>query len=126
MKKLDIIIVICILIIAISFLGVNQYKSYFIQKNSKEIWAEIYVEGELYRVVLLVEEEQEFIIETNLGRNVIMVHDHVIEVIEADCLDYICQSTGYIDKPGEIIVCLPNQFVIEIKGQIEEEINGLR
>lgn len=125
MKRFDIILTISILIVAAAFFGFNQYRSNLIQKNSGELWAEIYVKGELYKVALLGEKEETFTIETDLGKNIIKVHNGGIEVLEANCPDHICESYGFINKPGEIIVCLPHKVVVEIKGNIEEEIDEL-
>lgn len=125
MKRFDIILTMSIVLIAVAFIGFNQYKSNLIGKNSTELWAEIHVKGELYKVVPLTDEEQEFVIETDLGRNVIKVHNKGIEIVTADCHDHICEGTGFIDKVGEIIVCLPNKVMVEIKGDIKEEIDGL-
>lgn len=33
---------------------------------------------------------------------------------QADCPDKICVNTGWLDKPGETAVCLPNRAVISI------------
>ena len=37
-----------------------------------------------------------------------------------DCPDKLDVKQGYISKVGEVIVCLPNKLVIEIKG-IDDE-----
>lgn len=125
MKRFDIILTISIIIIAVAFAGLNKYRENTINENSEELWVEIYVEHELYKKIQLSQESQQVIIETSHGKNVISVHDKGIEVIEADCPDHICEGVGFMDKPGEIIVCLPNKVVIEIKGDMKEEIDGL-
>lgn len=47
--------------------------------------------------------------------------DQRVRVIEADCPDQIDVKQGYISRVGEIIVCLPNKLIIEIKGLAEED-----
>lgn len=59
-------------------------------------------------------------IETEFGYNLIEIGDEKVRVIEADCPDQLDIKQGYISKTGEVIVCLPNRLVIEIKG-IEDE-----
>ena len=59
-------------------------------------------------------------IETEFGYNLMEIGDGKVRVIEADCPDQLDVKQGYISKTGEIIVCLPNRLVIEIKG-IEDE-----
>ncbi|NLY78007.1 MAG: NusG domain II-containing protein [Tissierellia bacterium] len=65
-------------------------------------------------------------IETEYGYNLIEIGDEKVRVIEADCPDQLDVKQGYISRVGEVIVCLPNKLVIEIKGgNIETDIDGL-
>lgn len=59
-------------------------------------------------------------IDTEFGYNLIEIGDEKVRVIEADCPDQLDVKQGYISKVGEVIVCLPNRLVIEIKGLDEE------
>ncbi|MFD3158345.1 NusG domain II-containing protein [Haloimpatiens sp. FM7330] len=124
MKKLDIIVVVSILLIAGIFLGFNKYKSIITKKNSSVIYAEISVKNKLYKKVPVSDNHKEVIkIETDLGKNIIKIHDNGVEMIEADCNDHICEYTGFIKEVGEIIVCLPHQVVVEIKGNTEGKVD---
>lgn len=65
-------------------------------------------------------------IETEYGYNLIEIGDGKVRVIEADCPDKLDVKQGYISRVGEVIVCLPNRLVIEIKGaRAETNIDGL-
>ena len=65
-------------------------------------------------------------IKTEYGYNLIEIGDGKVRVVEADCPDKLDVKQGYISKVGEVIVCLPNRLVIEIKGVSEEtEIDGI-
>ena len=55
-------------------------------------------------------------IETEFGYNLIEIDDERVRVIEADCPDKLDVKQGYISKTGEVIICVPNKLVIEIKG----------
>lgn len=55
-------------------------------------------------------------IETEYGYNIIEIGDEKLRVIEASCPDKIDVKQGYISRIGDMIVCLPNKLVIEIKG----------
>lgn len=55
-------------------------------------------------------------IQTQFGRNVIEAGRDYVRVIEADCPDKLDILQGDITRPGQVIVCLPNRMVIEIKG----------
>lgn len=39
---------------------------------------------------------------------------------ETDCPDRVCVNTGWITKPGQIAVCLPNGIIIKIEGSDNE------
>lgn len=39
---------------------------------------------------------------------------------DADCPDKVCISTGWISRPGQIAVCLPNRLILKIEGSDSE------
>ena len=47
--------------------------------------------------------------------NTIVVHNHQIHIEEANCPDQVCVHEGWKSKPGQTIVCLPHQLIIELK-----------
>ncbi len=55
-------------------------------------------------------------VETEYGYNTIKLGDEEVRVIEASCPDKLDVLQGSISRIGETIVCLPNRFVVEIKG----------
>lgn len=125
MKKLDKVLILTIILIAAVLIGFNYFRSKSIAKNSKELVAEISVKGKVYKNIVLSNEKQEFSIKTELGENTVKAHDKGIEIIDASCHDHICEKTGFITKPGEMIVCLPNKVSIKIKGDTGEEVDGV-
>lgn len=48
--------------------------------------------------------------------NKIVVKDGKIGIVSADCKDNTCVRTGFIDTPGQSIVCVPSRLVITITG----------
>lgn len=47
-------------------------------------------------------------------------------MIEADCPDKLCVHQGYISRVGEVLVCIPNKVVVEIKSDdSEKELDGI-
>ena len=62
-----------------------------------------------------------FTINTKYGYNIIEVRDNKIAVIDADCPDKIDVKMGFIEKPGETLVCLPHRLIVEIKGDYSED-----
>ena len=107
-----IIIISLISLIYIRHSAFNVGKKYIsIQVNGKEIKQIFFDKNMIGKTIP---------IETEFGYNLIEIGDEKVRVIEADCPDKLDVKQGYISKTGEVIVCLPNKLVIEIKG-IEDE-----
>lgn len=126
MKKADIIVLVIILVAVVGLFGFNKYKRGYVEKNSSEIYVDIYANQELYKSIPLTDKLEEAIeIETALGKNIVKIHDGGVEMIEADCNDSICEKTGFINEVGQMIVCLPHEVLVEIRGDIyvEEKID---
>ncbi|MGL4774426.1 MAG: NusG domain II-containing protein [Clostridium sp.] len=120
-KKWDIIIIIFLLVISFTpeiVLGAKLKSQY------NNTYAQITIAGNLYKNIPLSAHKGEDIFEVNskYGKNIVIVKDDQIAMIEATCPDYVCLEPGFIKKPGKSIVCLPNRVMIEIKGDSEEEI----
>ncbi len=49
------------------------------------------------------------------GAMVLEVQDGRIRVRKSDCANQICVNSGWIERPGAVIACVPNQVMIEIK-----------
>lgn len=120
-KKWDIIIIVALMII--SFLP-EVILVMILGKGYDNTYAEVTIAGELYKNIPLSEHKGEETIEvkTKTGVNIIKVSDDKISIVEADCPDKVCMKPGFIHKPGESLVCLPNRLMIQIKGNSEEDI----
>ncbi|PKM51337.1 MAG: hypothetical protein CVV02_06955 [Firmicutes bacterium HGW-Firmicutes-7] len=123
MKKNDWIIAGIIAIIAGSVFIWNYIKEEGVE--GEEFVAEIYYDGELYESVSLREVNKLVVVETTIGTNVIEVNEGNVTMIEADCPDKICLHTGTIKKANRSIVCLPNKVHVQIKGNVEDEIDAI-
>lgn len=55
-------------------------------------------------------------LETGAGYNVLTISGGRASVAEADCGDHTCVNTGWIDRRGESIICLPHRLVIHVEG----------
>lgn len=119
LKKCDILLIIFLIIL--SFLPYFIFLKY-INKNYNSTYAEIKVEGKLYKNIPLSSHsgENSFIIESSKGKNKIIIKDNSIAIEEADCLDSLCIKQGFISKVGENVICLPHKVVIEIKGEVSD------
>lgn len=120
-KKLDFVIIGVLMLLSFLpevLLGASIGKGY------SNTYAEITVNGKLYKTVALSEHVGKEVLEikTNHGINVIEIKDNKIGIIEADCPDQVCMNPQYIEKSGESLVCLPHKVMIQIKGSNNDDI----
>jgi len=69
--------------------------------------------------------DRKFSIEGDKGKVVIEVKDGRVRVVESSCFQKICVNTGWINKPGQNIVCLPNKVLVTIEGKGSSKIDGM-
>ncbi|SHH02398.1 Gx transporter family protein [Tepidibacter thalassicus] len=117
LKKLDVILIIILIIVNLGIIFNIKNKD-----DMSEKWVEIVVQGKTYKKVLIQDKsyEEKIKITTKFGYNYVYIHDGGVEIIDADCHDKICIKTGFIDKEGEIIACLPHKMYVKILGENEE------
>ncbi|HID8370464.1 TPA: NusG domain II-containing protein [Clostridioides difficile] len=108
MKKKDILLILGILVVITACYGIiNVINS----KNAGNI--KIYVDNKLYKTVS-INAKEEFKIESRGGYNIVKIHDKGVEIVDASCPDKVCVHTGFINKPSQSIVCIPNRVSIKI------------
>jgi hypothetical protein len=119
MKRLDVIIIISLLLISSLFLLIFNMQS----SNEVKKVIEIQVGDEIYRRIAIKSDDykETIPIKSNLGVNILRIHDGGIEMIDSDCRNNICINTGFVSKPGEMIVCLPHKVLVQIKDKTELE-----
>lgn len=119
-KKWDIILI--VLLICLSFIPELVF-GVMMGKNYTGTYAEITLDGKPYKKIFLSEHTgDEFIdVKTEYGYNIIEVKDDSIRITESDCPDKICVKSGFISKPGELLVCLPHKLMVEIKSNNSEK-----
>ncbi len=114
MTKADKILIITIVIVSLVSLG-------FIKQNItgyNEKYVSIQVNGQEIKTIIFDKSVigKTIPIKTKYGYNLIEIGDEKVRVIEADCPDKLDVKQGYISESNQLIVCLPNRLVIEIKG----------
>ena len=72
------------------------------------------VSGKEYAVYSLNSETDVIIPGARGLNNHLVIHDGEANVVEADCPDKLCVHQKAISKDGDLIVCLPNEVVVEI------------
>ncbi len=81
-------------------------------QSSKVTKASLYHEGNLLKDVKL-KKDQEFPLLD--GKMLIEVNEGRIRVRGSDCPRQICVNAGWIQYPGESVVCVPYKVLIEVK-----------
>lgn len=83
-----------------------------IRQHSSALTALIYEKEKLVQQVPLTEEKT---LTLAKGQMQIEIKTGKIRVKKADCPQHICMNMGWIKYPGQTIVCVPNQVLIEVK-----------
>ena len=116
LKKMDIILVLTIVLIAIGGLIVYGMLG---KKDAATVMVE--VDGEVFGEYALYEEREVLIHDTNI----LIIQNGEANMYEADCPDQICVDHIPISKNGETIVCLPNKVVVTITDGKTNELDAV-
>ncbi|MDK2867500.1 MAG: hypothetical protein PWP51_1181 [Clostridiales bacterium] len=117
MKKIDIMIIAGILIASLlAFVIISQLQA----RASSDLEVVIKHQGVMIKTIPFDRDTDEvFEYEVDDERNVVTVKNGLVSMTEANCRDQICVKTGEISKVGEIIVCLPHKFTVEIVSETQ-------
>lgn len=74
--------------------------------------AVVYHEGKLLDHLSLDKDREIVLLE---GKMILEIKDEAVRVKKSDCPRKICVNRGWIKSPGQVIVCVPNKILIEIK-----------
>ena len=110
-----------IVILAVILLGCLGLSLLLFSGNQASDMAQIQVDGKVYKVVNL-HQDQQFVIDCPGGTNSVTIEGGKIAVTAADCPDQYCVQRGFVSG-GTPIVCLPHRLVIEFLGA--QEIDGI-
>ena len=77
------------------------------------------VNGEIYKELPLFQ-NCEFKVETEFGKNTVVIKNGEVFITHADCSGELCEKDR-ISKSGQSIVCLPNRLSVTIEGEKNEE-----
>lgn len=110
LSPFDVILIILILfastgVILFTELGLNW-------QLSETPEAVVYHEGKLLEHLSLDKDREIVLLE---GKMTLEIKDERVRVKKSDCPRQICVSRGWIKRPGQVIVCVPNKILIEIK-----------
>ena len=115
MTKCDKYLIVLILVMSIS--SMFYIKNIATGQDDKYIVVE--VNGSEYKKVTFDSDDKiKYLdINTKYGYNKLEIQNGEVRVIDASCPDKLDVKQGFIKDVGEVIVCLPNRMVVEIKGE---------
>jgi len=89
--------------------------------------AKVYVtrDGVIIREYSLNDAVDEVIEHDDKTFNRIEIKDREVSITEASCPDKICVYHNNISKNGETIVCLPNELIVTIVSDEENDVDGV-
>jgi len=106
----DVVLIVLILFFSA---GVVLYTRVGLNRESPEpLEVSVYQEGKLLNNLRL-DKDQEIILLN--GKMLIEIKEGRIRAKESDCPRKICVNTGWIKTPGQVIACVPNKVLVEIK-----------
>lgn len=121
MKKNDLILIGSVLVVALLLLlGIKLYGIW----TTKDGQAVVTINGEEVKRFPL-NQDTEFLFETEYGYNRLVIKDGEAMIREADCPDGICAGHNAISKQKETIVCLPHKLVVTIENGEEGEFDAI-
>ncbi len=68
-----------------------------------------------------IREKKEVNIETEFGKNTVVISNEGAEITDADCKDRAC--LGKVSKNGDFTVCLPHKLIVRAEGI--KEVDGV-
>lgn len=90
------------------------------------VYGEIWKDGALYEQIKLESGYRTTItVEGEQVTNVIEVDGLRMRVVQANCHDQVCIRSGWIDRAGQIAVCLPNHLEIKITGGQPSDVDAV-
>lgn len=106
-KRSDIILIATVIAMAVIAM------LYIMSTKKPGATVEISVDGNLIESFDL-SEDKEYQVATDKGKNLVIIKDGKVDVIDADCPDKVCVNHVTIENVGETIICLPHKLVVEI------------
>lgn len=119
MRKWDLLIPGAAIVVALIFM-LSLWKG-----GGNKLKAVVTVDGREFASFPL-SEDKEIVIHGALGMdNTLVIREGKAAVTDSKCPDKLCVYQGPIERPGQMIVCLPNRVVVEIKGDADESLDAV-
>ncbi|TDX41838.1 hypothetical protein C7954_12424 [Halanaerobium congolense] len=123
----DKILIIFVVLLALALLVIPFY--YFASESDAELLLKVQLDNELIKTVPVADSYEKpivFEVEGLIGTHIIEVNQGRVRVLEAPADDplKICEKTGWIDREGPIIVCVPNSLSLWLEST-DSDIDGM-
>jgi hypothetical protein len=90
---------------------------FFFPGTSQSVRAVITSEGKLVRTVSLSPgERSSFHVHGRAGSSTVEIEGTRIRMLDAPCIGRVCVKQGWIEHPGQTIVCVPGEILVRIEG----------
>jgi len=106
-----------ILLTALSF-----FTFHLLKPRAKDVW--ISVNGRPLGFYPL-NKDRTIRVQGPIGTTVIRIHNGQAAIIEAPCAHKLCQKMGPIPARGDVMICIPNRIVVEIKHRKGRETDAI-
>jgi len=80
-------------------------------------------------IVTSGEARHEFALEEDLTQE---IHGVVVEIsggrariVSSPCRDQLCVKAGWVSRPGEAAICLPQRVVLQVQARRSSEVDGV-
>ncbi|MEF2966999.1 NusG domain II-containing protein [Paenibacillus sp. M1] len=124
LKRGDIWLIATLLLVGFLWLGLRELKEQNQVYDPGDFNAVITVDGQLYKKVPLSGDDEEIEIKTEFGHNILKKFNGGIQMIFADCPKKISMAMGFISRPNQTIICVPNRIYVEIVGNASQQSGG--
>ncbi len=115
MRKGDRIVILILLFVTLFVAG-----QYLYSHSNKVLKKEVIIRSDgkvIKRIALNDATKMMFTVKSKEGFLIVQINNERVRVIKSTCRDKLCMKQGWIDRPGESIVCLPNRISITIQGE---------
>ncbi len=70
---------------------------------------------------LTLQGESRLRVKGTLGESEIEISSGKARIVSSPCLQKVCVHKGWINKPGEVVICAPNRIIVKIIGESENQ-----
>ncbi|MFC1718628.1 NusG domain II-containing protein [Candidatus Poribacteria bacterium] len=117
--RYDTLLIVGLLAVALLALGVIRYRAGAVDTVVVQVDGEEVIQAPLA-------DDKRFSVDGPLGKTEVEIKDKRVRVTDSPCARKTCVHAGWIDKPYQTIICMPNHVVIRLTGKGDNgELDGI-